>query len=106
MCVAFWVCRSSQYSWGLCPARGVPSQVRRIRRGTQISRRYWEAQNLYDTAVRVRNQGDRELALSCMQEALFIYEQIGVNGEQRALIERAIRELKAQEDGASAQEND
>jgi len=81
-------------------------QIRRIRRGSQISVRYRDAQDLYDTAIRVRNRGDRELALSCMQKALFIYEQIGVNGEQRALIERAIRELKEQEDSASAQAND
>ena len=81
----------------------VHRQLRRMRQGTQISERLREAQEAYNTAIHFRNAGDKEKALECMQQSLLIYEEIGVNGEERAIIEQAIRELKAQ-DAPSSEE--
>ena len=78
-------------------------QLAQARRGSWISGRLREAQELYDTAVRFRCGGDREKALACMQRSLAIHEEIGANGEERSLIEQAIRELESG-DAASSEE--
>jgi hypothetical protein len=76
-----------------------------VHRGSRASGRLWEAQDLYDTAVRYRSCGDRMRALACLKQSLAIYEEIGVDGEERAMIERAIRDL-GDEDARSPGEED
>lgn len=73
-------------------------QARRSRHGRRVAESLHRAQELYDTAVRFRTAGQIQEALASLQQALTIYELIGADGDERAMIERAIGELKGQDE--------
>lgn len=76
----------------------------RMRRARHISGRLLAAQDLYEAGARHLGRGERSEALSCFRRSLALRDEIGDDPQERAVIQRAIRELEEQDDAAHEEE--